>query len=83
MNRVALLLLASGVALSVISIENANAVLSGAKSFVVTYFDWLFVAVATGTLGLVGLLAVHPRANVRLGGEGASTTQNRGTLDTI
>lgn len=70
MNRIALLLLASGVGLSVISIENANAVLSGAKFFVVTYFDWLFVAVATGTLGLVSLLAFHPRANVRLGGEG-------------
>jgi choline/glycine/proline betaine transport protein len=69
MSRIALALLAAIVVLSVVSIETANGLLIGAKDAVVAYFDWLFVGVATGTLVLVVLLAVHPRANVRLGAD--------------
>lgn len=70
MRWIALALLAGQVALSIFSLETANALLIGLKDSVVSNFDWLFVFVANATLGLVLLLGLHPRANVRLGGEG-------------
>jgi len=69
MSQIALALLAAVVALAVVSIDTANALLIGAKDYVVSYFDWLFIGVATGTLLLVAMFAVHPRANVRLGAD--------------
>ena len=56
---------------AVASIETASAVLTGAKDGVLGRFDWLFVGVASAAVGVVAFLAVHPRANVRLGPEGA------------
>lgn len=41
--------------------------LDAAKAWVVGSFDWLFVGVATAAVVLVLGLAIHPRANVRLG----------------
>ena len=69
MSWVALALLGSLLALSAISIETANEILTHTKDLVVRNFDWAFVSVATAALALVALLAVHPRANVRLGAE--------------
>jgi len=49
------------------SIDAASAILIAAKDWVVRSFDWLFVLVATlSVIGVAGL-AIHPRANVRLG----------------
>ncbi len=69
MSWVALALLGSLLALAAISIETANEILTHTKDLVVRNFDWAFVGVATAALALVALLAVHPRANVRLGAE--------------
>ena len=55
------------VAVSVFSIEFASGVLVGVKDWVVHYFGWLFVGVASLALVVVGILAVHPRGNIRLG----------------
>ena len=49
------------------SIETSGAALIGAKDEVVRYFDWLFVLAANVCMLLVVALAIHPRANVRLG----------------
>ena len=49
------------------SIETTGATLIATKGAVVRHFDWLFVFAANGCLFLVALLAIHPRANVRLG----------------
>jgi choline/glycine/proline betaine transport protein len=58
---------AAFVGVAVLSIDTAGGVLVGAKDWVVHYFDWLFVGVATLALVVVGILAIHPRGNVRLG----------------
>lgn len=55
------------VAVSVLSIEVASSLLVGVKDWVVHYFDWLFVGVATLALVAIGILALHPRGNIRLG----------------
>jgi len=49
------------------SIETTGATLIAAKDAVVRHFDWLFVLTANACMLLVALLAVYPRANVRLG----------------
>lgn len=49
------------------SIEAASSLLGAAKDAVIGSFDWLFVAVASLAVATVALLALHPRANVRLG----------------
>ena len=54
---------------SAISIEVSGAALIVAKDWVVGYFDWLFVGIATAALLVVTLLGLHPRANVRLGAD--------------
>ncbi|MFP6655612.1 MAG: BCCT family transporter, partial [Myxococcota bacterium] len=43
--------------------------LMAARSWVVLRFDWLFVGVASFSVGAVALLAIVPQANVRLGPE--------------
>lgn len=57
---------------SAVSIEVSSAALIGAKDWVVGYFDWLFVGVATLALLTVVALGLHPAANVRLGADGES-----------
>jgi choline/glycine/proline betaine transport protein len=54
---------------SVSSIDSASATLIGTKEWVIQHFDWLFVLVATVSVVAVAILAIHPRANVRLGPE--------------
>ncbi|MEN8181706.1 MAG: BCCT family transporter [Myxococcota bacterium] len=44
-------------------------VLVAAKDWVIQHFDWLFILVATLSIAGVAGLAIHPRANVRLGPE--------------
>ena len=66
-SRLAVATVAAFVAASAGSIGAASEILTGAKDWVVGYFDWLFVGVATSAIVAVGVLAVHPRANVRLG----------------
>jgi len=56
---------------SALSIEVASGVLVGVKDWVVHYFGWLFVGVASLSLLVVGVLAVHPRGNIRLGPAGS------------
>jgi choline/glycine/proline betaine transport protein len=56
---------------SVAFIEPASALLESTKNAVVDYFDWLFILVANVAIATVALLAIHPRANVRLGPDDA------------
>ena len=65
----AVLSIGAFVALAAVSIAAANQTLVAAKDWVVGYFDWLFVALATAAIAAVGVLAIWPRANVRLGPE--------------
>jgi choline/glycine/proline betaine transport protein len=57
-------------ALAAVSIETANSLLIATKDDVVRSFDWLFVGVASGALGVVVLAGISPRANVTLGPDG-------------
>ncbi|MEE2673680.1 MAG: BCCT family transporter [Myxococcota bacterium] len=66
-SRIAVGVVAAFVASAVLSIDAASVVLVAVKDGVVQYFDWLFVGVATFSLVVVGILAVHPRGNIRLG----------------
>ena len=68
MRVIAFAILGLFLAISFASVETANAILVTTKDSVVRYFDWLFVAVATGSLLFVVVLGSTPRANVRLGG---------------
>ncbi|NNL66721.1 MAG: BCCT family transporter [Myxococcales bacterium] len=52
---------------TLLSIESASDWLGASKDAVIRHFDWLFVAVATLAVATVAILALHPRANVRLG----------------
>jgi choline/glycine/proline betaine transport protein len=65
------------VAFSIFAQQTANALLVGLKGEVVRYFDWLFVGVASATLGVVLFLGLHPRANVRLGKDGEAPEFSR------
>jgi choline/glycine/proline betaine transport protein len=60
---------AGAVLASVASMETANSLLIAARGFVLTHFDWLFIAVANLALAGVALLAVHPRGKIRLGSD--------------
>jgi len=68
-SRLAFAVVAVFVIGSVSSIGTVSAGLIGTKDWVIQHFDWLFVWVATGSVLVVALLAIHPRANVRLGPE--------------
>ena len=67
LSRIAVGLVGIFVATSAVYVEPANEVLLATKNWVIQYFDWLFVAVATLAVGAVLFLAIAPRANVRLG----------------
>ena len=53
--------------LAATSIETTRVVLAGAKSWVVGYFDWLFVGVANLAIASVLLVVLHPSGKLRLG----------------
>lgn len=52
---------------SALSIEVSGAALIAAKDWVVHYFDWLFVWLATVALVVVAIVGVHPAGKLRLG----------------
>ena len=66
-SRIAVGVISAFVGVAVLSIDAASAVLVGTKDWVVHYFDWLFVGVASFALVVVGILAITPRGNIRLG----------------
>jgi len=77
LSRFSLVFLFALVGLSLISIEDTQAILDVARSAVVESFDWFFVGITTGTLCVVVLMAVHPRGRITLGPEGASPDFSR------
>ena len=66
-SRIAVGVISAFVGVAVLSIDAASAVLVGTKDWVVHYFDWLFIGVASFALVVVGILAITPRGNIRLG----------------
>jgi choline/glycine/proline betaine transport protein len=76
-SRIAVGVVTASVAVAVLSIDAASFALVGAKDWVVYYFDWLFVSVATLALVAVGLLAIHPRGDIRLGPRDSQPEFNR------
>ena len=64
---IAVAVVASFVLGAAISIDISGAALIAAKDFVVDYFDGLFVAVATGALAIVAVVACLPVGGMRLG----------------
>ncbi|MFP8880101.1 MAG: BCCT family transporter [Myxococcota bacterium] len=71
-SMIAVGVVAAFVAVTGASIEVSGTALTAAKDWVVRYFDWLFVAVAT--LAMVGVAAIglHPAARIRLGADDAT-----------
>ncbi|MEE2664938.1 MAG: BCCT family transporter [Myxococcota bacterium] len=70
-SRVAVATVAAFVVGSAVSIEAASAILVAARDWVIHYFGWLFVLVATLAVVVVAGLAIHPRAGERLGPAGS------------
>lgn len=68
-SRVAAGTVAAFVIAAASSIGAASEILVAAKGWVIHHFDWLFILVATLCLVGVAVLAILPRANVRLGPE--------------
>ena len=66
-SRVAVATVAAFVVGSAVSIETASVILIAARGWVIQYFGWLFVLVATLSVVAVAGLAIHPRASERLG----------------
>jgi choline/glycine/proline betaine transport protein len=62
---------------SAASIEVSGAALIAAKDWVVDYFDWLFVWLATLAIAVVVFVGVHPAGKLRLGADDEPPTFSR------
>ncbi len=60
-------LLLCGVVATLVDLTAANTLMTALREAVTGYFDWLFVAMLSGVLILVLILACHPLGRLRLG----------------
>jgi choline/glycine/proline betaine transport protein len=69
--RIAVLGVAAFLVAAATSVDDFGAGLLATKGWVIRSFDWLFVAAASFAIVAVAVLAVHPRARIRLGPDDA------------
>jgi choline/glycine/proline betaine transport protein len=76
-SRVAVAIVFGFVLASALWIDSAGVALIAAKNWVVGYFGWLFVVLASGCLLGVVILGLHPRGRMRLGPPGSEPEFSR------